>query len=167
MFREGLFDHHRLDSTLIPANASAVAQRAVPGPGEGYCWYLEVISFTVVGNSHTAAFDVAITPDQGDLPAQATWDHQGLVWTLAAAVRGSENAGSPIYVPPSHFVHFYAAGGTLASGDVVGVTYQAAVHQLDPAYLTTPEDRAAIRASHEHLAKHQVAEVATAGRRAV
>jgi hypothetical protein len=167
MHREGLFDSHRLDSLLMTADASNTAQKVLVGPGEGYCWYLEVISFTVVGNSHTAAFDVAVTPDNGALPAQATWDHQGLVWTLAAAVRGSENAGSAIFVPPSHFVHFYAAGGTLAQGDVVSVTTQVAVHQLDPHFLTSPEDRAAIRAAHERLAEHQVAEVAIAGRRAV
>lgn len=165
--RQGLFDHHRLDTlALVAAGGTPVAQKVLVGPSEGYCWYLEVLAFSVVGNSHTAAMDVAVTPDNGDLPAQAAWDHAGLVWTLAAAVRGSENAGSPIYVPPSHFVHFYASGGTLAAGDVVTVTAQAAVHQLDPQYLMSPEDRKQVLAAHEKLGA-ELTHVATAGRRAV
>lgn len=166
--REGLFDHHRLDTISLLAGAGNTAQRNLGPAPEGYCWYLEQIGFCVVGASHTAILDVAVLPDQGDLPTQALWDHQGLVWRSgAAAVAGSLNPGLAIYVPPSHFVHAYLSGGTLASGDAATVTFQLAVHQLDPHYLMSPEDRDAVRAAHQRLAEHQVAEVATAGRRAV
>ena len=169
MFRQGLFDHHRLDTlAMLAAGGTPVAQKVLGPVPEGYCWYVEVIGFSVVGNSHTALLDVAVTPDGGDLPAQATWDHQGLVWTVpTAAVRASENAGHAIYVAPGHFIHAYASGGTLAANDPVAVTFQIAVHQLDPQFLMSPEDRAAVRQAHERLAEHQVAEVATAHRRAV
>lgn len=168
MLREGIFDHHRLEVLLATAAGGTPIAQTVLGPvPEGYAWYLEQVAYTIVGNNHTAALDVAVTPDGGTLPAQATWDHQGLVWTLAAAVRGSMQPGIAVYVAPGHFAHFYASGGTLAASDVLSVTCQVAAHQLDPHYLMTPEDRRAIAASHEHQVAHEVAEVATAARRAV
>ncbi len=167
--REGLFDHHRLDTfAMVAAGGTPVAQKAWVGPAEGYCWYIEVAAFCVVGNSHNALFDLAVTPDQGDLPTQALWDHQGLAWTVrTATIAASRDNAAAIYVPPSHFIRAYASGGSLAAADAVTVTLQVAVHQLDPQYMMSPEDRSAVRAAHERLAEHQVAEVATAGRRAV
>lgn len=169
MHREGVFRNHRLDSlALVAAGGTPVAQGVLGPVSEGYCWYIEVIAFTVVGNAHTALIDVAVTPDSGPLPAQATWDHQGLVWTTtAAAIRNSENAGHAIYVAPGHFVHAVLAGGTLAAGDAATVTFQIAVHELNPRFLMTREEEELVREAHERLPQHVVAEVATAGRRAV
>jgi hypothetical protein len=151
--REGLFDHHRLENlALVAAGGTPIAQ-AVLGPvPEGYAWYLEQAAYTVVGNSHTAAIDLAVTPDGGALPAQATWDHQGLVWTTAAAVRGSMQTGLAIYLGPGHFLHVYLSGGTLAAGDAATVTLQVAVHQLDPHFLMSPDDTVQVKEAHERMA---------------
>lgn len=168
MFREGVFKSHRQELLLTTAAGGTPTAQGVIGPvPEGFCWYLEVVAFTVIGNSHTASFDLAVTPDNGSLPAQASWDHQGLVWTLGAAVRGSENAGHAIYVPPSHFVHAYFSGGTLAAADVCSATFQVAVHELNPRWLQSKEEVERELASHERYPAHEVAEVATAGKRAV
>lgn len=168
--REGLFDHHRRDSiSMLAAGGTPVAQKILGPCPEGYCWYLESVAFSVVGAAHNALFDLAVTPDGGDLPPQASWDHQGLAWTVQTAViAASMNNTAAVFVPPAHFAHAYASAGSLAAGDVVTVTYQVAVHQLDPAHLfMSPEDRQAVREAHERLAEHQVAESAVAGRRAV
>lgn len=168
MLRQGLFDHHRLEPlALVAAGATPTAQGVLGPVPEGYAWYLEQVAYTVAGNSHTAAMDLAVAVDGGPLPAQASWDHAGLVWTTAAAVRASMNPGLAIFVPPGHFVHAYLSGGTLAAGDTAVVTFQVAVHQLDPRFVMSPEDARAVAESHERLPVHEVAEVATAGRRAV
>ena len=166
MLREGLFDHHRLDSRLFSAAGGTPTGQDALGPvPEGYAWYLENLAFSVVGNSHTAALDFAVTPDNGALPSQAAWDHAGLVATFAAAIRNALQPGLAIYVPPNHFLRAYAAGGTLAAGDVVAVTYQIAVHQLNPRQMMSPDDIAQARAAHQHPTA-EVTETAVAGRRA-
>ena len=168
MLREGLFDHHRLDSVSMTAAGGTPTAQAILGMApEGYAWYVENFAYSVVGNSHTALMDVAATIDNGTLPAQATWDHQGLLDTFAAGVRGSQNNGSAWYVPPGHFLRAYASGGTLAAGDVVVVTFQIAVHQLNPRAFMSPEDQAQVRAAHERAPEHLFAESAVAARRAV
>lgn len=167
MLREGMFDHHRLDAvSAVAAGGTPLAQLSLGPVPQGYVWYIENIAFSVLGNAHTAAVDVAITPDDVVLPAQASWDHAGLVWTLAAAIRGSVQPGLPFYAQAGHFVHLVAAGGTLAAADVVVATFQVAVHQLNPAAFMSPEDRQAVRAAHEHPNSGLV-ESAVAGRRAV
>lgn len=166
--RQGLFDHHRLDTILISCNAAGVAQKAYGPASEGYCWYLELVTFSVIGNSHTTICDVAVTPDNGDLPAQSTWDHDGLIWTQAAAVIAASQSFEPaVFVDQSHFLHAYGFGGTMVSGDVLQATFQVAVHQLDPQHWMSPEDRNQVREAHERLAEHQVAASAVSGRRAV
>lgn len=168
MLRQGLFDHHRLDSvSMTAAGGTPTAQATLGMVPEGYAWYIENFAFSVVGNSHTAAIDVAATVDNGPLPAQALWDHQGLLDTFTAAVRGSQNNASAWYVPPAHFLRAYASGGTLAAGDVVVVTFQVAVHQLNPRAFMSPEDRAQVMAAHEREPEHLFADSATAARRAV
>ena len=152
--REGLFDHHRRDFLTISVPASVLGQAALGPVPEGYAWYVENFAYTVLGNSHTALVDVAITPDGGNLPAQATWDHQGLVWTNpgAAAIRASANNGVAWYAPPGSFIHVVGANGTLASGDVIVAQFQVAVHQLDPHYLMAPDDATQVKAARERMA---------------
>lgn len=167
MLREGLFDHHRLDPRLMTAaGGTPTAQDALGPVPEGYAWYIENIAWSVVGNSHNALLDFAVTVDNGQLPTQALWDHAGLIATFtSAAIRGALQPGLPFYVPPNHFIRAYAAGGSLAAGDVVAVTYQIAVHQLNPRQMMSPDDIAQARAAHQHPTA-EVSETAVAGRRA-
>lgn len=169
MFRDGVFRGHRQENLVAVAAGGTPTAQAVLGPvPEGYAWYLEVITFAVIGNSHTAVFDLAVTPDNGSLPAQATWDHQGAVLTVTpAAVRGTSPNAVPIYVPPAHYVHAYFSGGTLAAGDVATVALQIATHELNPLFLQSREEIERELASHERRPAHEVVEVATASRRAV
>lgn len=173
MHREGVFTHHRLDTLPGLAAGGTPTAQVVLGPvPEGFCWYIEGIGFAVVGNSHTAAVDVAVTPDGGTLPAQASWDHAGLVWkfdsgTAIAAIAGSSKMLTPIYMGPGHFAHAYFSGGTLAAGDAVTVTFQVAVHELNPRFVLSPEEIEQVARSHERYPAHEIAEVATAGERAV
>jgi hypothetical protein len=155
--REGLFDHHRRDSqqALAAAVGGQPNAQGVLGPvPEGYAWYVENFAYTVVGANHTALIDVAVLRDDGPLPAQATWDHQGLVWTgpAAAQIKGSTNNGVAWYAPAGTFLKWSAAPGTLANGDVVVVTYQIAVHQLDPHFLMSPDDALQVKSAHERMA---------------
>jgi hypothetical protein len=170
MHREGVFVRHRLDTlALLAAGGTPLAQGVIGPVPEGYCWYIEAIGFSVVGNSHTAVPLVAVTPDGGPLPAAASWDGQGLVWTPSgvAAVRGSENAGHALYVGPGRFAHAVLLPGTLAAGDAATFTFQVAVHELNPRFLMSREEADLVREAHERLPEHPVAEVATAGERAI
>lgn len=168
MLREGLFDHHRREVlSMTAAGGTPTAQGTLGMVPEGYAWYVENFAYSVVGNSHTAAMDIAVSVDNGPLPAQALWDHAGLVDTFAAAVRGSQNNGVAWYVPPGTFLRAYASGGTLAAGDVVVVNFQIAVHQLNPRAFMSPDDQAQVAAAHQRQPEHLFAESAVAARRAV
>jgi hypothetical protein len=164
--------HHRYRDSfqMVAAGGTPVAQKAYGPVPQGYEWYVEIVAYSVTGNSHTAAFDLAVGPDNGDLPAQATWDHAGMVWTSPALVRNSENTGPPFFMDVGEFIHAYASGGTLAAADVVVVTYQIAVYEKEPLWgLLTPEERAELAADRERLRETApiVAESAVAGERAV
>jgi hypothetical protein len=158
MMREGLFEHHRLDTVQLPFNASNV----VPGLAchqpvpQGYAWYIENLAYLVIGNSHTTVVEFAITPDDTALPAETGWDGAGLVWTngtgAAALVRGAVQPGLPWYVAPGHALHVQAHAGTAVSGDILAVTFQVAVHSLDVQYMMSPEDTKQLKERHERMA---------------
>lgn len=155
--REGLFDHHRLDSIQLAFNASNVVPGVACHPvvPQGYAWYIENLAYAVLGNSHTTVVEFAVTPDDTALPAESTWDNAGLIWTngtgAAALVRGSVQPGCPWYVGPGHALHVQAHAGTAVSGDVLAVTFQVAVHQLDPHYIMSPDDALQVKAAHERM----------------
>lgn len=167
MLRRGLYDHTRRDpfQGVADATPQVIAALGLPVP-EGYVWYLENLAWSVLGNSHTAVVDFAVLADNGKLPAQAAWDHAGLVDTFGAAIRGARNYASALEIPSGHYLVAYGSGGTLAQGDALVVTAQLAVHQLDPHLLMSSQDREAVRAAHEH-AQTGLVETAVAGRRAV
>lgn len=166
---QGIFHHRYKDSIALVADATPAAQKLYGPCPMGYEWYIEVVSFAVVGNTHTAIFDLAVTPDGGTLPAEATWDHAGLLWSnVTAAVKGSENTGPPFFVDEGEFVHILVAGGTLAQGDGITVNFQIRVDEKSPIYgLMTPEERAELAAAHEREGFGQVTLPATASERAV
>lgn len=174
MFREGVFDHTRRDNVSgIAAGGTPIAVVAFGPASEGYCWYLENVGWSVVGNSHNALLDLAVTPDQLNVspPAQAAWDHAGLVDTFTtAAVRGSRNYPSALKIPAGHFLIAYFAGGSIAAGDAVTLSLQVAVHELNPRYLMSPEDQERVRREHENEPAPHAAVVglpAVSGERAV
>jgi hypothetical protein len=152
MFREGIFDHHRRDVIALLAAGGTPTAVATLGPcPEGYSWYVENAAYNVNGNAHTAQVDIAVLADNGILPAQATWDHAGMVWTNAAAVRASIAPGVAWYCPANHWLVAYAYGGSLAAADTGTVTFQIAVHELDVRLgLMDPQDARQVRAAHEH-----------------
>ena len=168
--------HHRfIDSILLPAaDATPAAQKAYGPCPQEYEWYLENIAYSVIGNTHTANLDLAVTPDGGSLPAQATWDHQGLVWTNAvtgaANIRQSYNVSGAIYVPSGWFLHAFASagGGSFAQGDVVSVTFQWRVEEKEALLgLLSPQERAQLAAEHEARGMGEVTHTAVAEERAV
>lgn len=171
MFRDGLFDHHRRDAVAVVAAAAGgqpLGQGLIGPVPMGYAWYVEFATFLVVGNSHTAIAVLAVTPDNGALPSLAGWDGYGASsFSGAAAVSGAIPLALPLYVPEGHWLRAILIPGTLANGDAATVTLQTAVHQLDPMLgLMSAEDRLELYASHERVGA-DVAETATAGRRAV
>ncbi len=147
----GTFHHYERPSVSAVADAGAVAQKAIGPVPEGFVWYVEIVGYVVIGNSHTAVIAAAISPDNGPLPAQATWDGAGMVWTtLTAAIRNSENTGPPFFLDSGEYLRAILSGGTLAQGDVVTVTYQIRVNEKEPVWgLLTPEERAELAAAHE------------------
>lgn len=152
--REGLFEHHRLDPvTLVAATLGAgpVAQGILGPVPQGYTWYIESVAFSVAGANHTAEYNMAVTVDDPPLPASAVWDRAGLELVIPAAIRGSSPPGIAWYAQAGHFIRHYLSGGTLAAGDVVTVTTQIAVHQLDPHFLMSPEDAAQVKSAHERM----------------
>lgn len=171
MHREGIFESHRLDPVTVLAAAVGGSPQAEAKLGpvpQGYAWYLENVAYSITGSSHTAALDLVITPDDTSQPANAVWDHAGLVWTTPAAVRGFSGPGAAYYAGPGHWIHAVASGGTLANGDVLTVTFQVAVHQLDPSLgISSPVDQMQARhAAAHHAGPQEDGDVATAGRRA-
>src|SRR6185437_6037592 len=130
------------------------------------CWYLEDYGFGLVGGAHTAEVILALSPDNGNLPSIAAWDAWGIFEDTPAASRGSRNFAAAIKIPEGSYVRALATGGTLAAADVVTVTFQLAVHQLNPSFLMSEEDRRQVLAAHERTGA-PLAETATAQRRAV
>lgn len=168
MLREGLFDHHRTDTLALVAAGNPVLAQAAFGPvPEGYAWYVELATYLIAGNSHTAIAALAVTPDNGALPAFASWDGQGLKATNPAATLGSWSLPLPIYVPPSHFLRVILVAGTIVAGDTATATFQTAVHQLNPRAFMSPDDQAQVAAAHQRAPEHLFAESAVASRRAV
>jgi hypothetical protein len=151
MFREGIFDHHRRDVIALLAAGGTPTAVSVLGPcPEGYAWYVENAAYNITGNNHTAQLDVAVLADNGALPAQATWDHAGMVWTNVAAIRGSVAPGVAWYCPAAHWLVAYAYGGSLAATDTGTVTFQIAVHELDVRLgIMSRQDEDQVRAAHE------------------
>lgn len=169
MHREGIFEKHRLDTLYSSFVAGNVAQLQFGPVPQGYAWYVENFAFVVLGNSHTTIAEVAITPDDTQLPAEASWDNDGLVWGspgVTAARFATVQPGVAWYMGPGHWLHLSAHGGTAVAGDVLSATAQIAVHQLDPDFIMSPEDAKQLRAAHEHLAA-ELAHSAVAERRAV
>lgn len=176
MHREGVFEHHRVDSvTMVMASLAGLVQgQAFLGPvPQGYAWYVENFASLVKGNSHTANCWFAATVDDGPLGGPqsglAAWDGQGLLVPLSAGI-ANWWSGEPGYVGPGHVLHVLASaaqGGTVVAGDIVTATVQIAVHQLDPLIFMSPEDQQqAHQAVHGRVGPNEDADVATAGRRA-
>lgn len=168
--------HHRfIDAIALPAaDATPAAQKAYGPCPQDYEWYIENVAYAVIGNSHTANLDLAITPDGGNLPAMASWDHQGLVWTSpvagAAQVKDAYNVSGPWYVPSGWFIHAVASagGGTFAQNDVIVVTFQIRVEEkIALMGLLSKEERAELAAEHQSRGMGEVTLTAVAEERAV
>jgi hypothetical protein len=139
------------------ANAAGVATCFYGPTPEGYVWYVERLSSHAPTQATT--LQVFASPDSTNTDPGYRADFSG------AAADAISDETNPIYVPAGYYLVFRWAAAT--AGDVCVAAVQIAVHQLNPQYLMSPEDRVAVREAHERLAEHQVAEVATAGRRAV
>jgi hypothetical protein len=155
MYREGIFEGHRLDTVLVTYGAANVAQGQLGPVPQGYAWYVENFAHAILGNSHTCALEVAITPDDTTLAVNASWDSAGLVWVSGSGaspvVRNSIQPGIAWRIGPGHWLHWQAHAGTGVQGDVLSATAQVAVHVLDPQYLMTPEDAREVMAAHERV----------------
>lgn len=159
MHREGIFEKHRLDSITLTSAAIGGLQQAEGHVGpvpQGYAWYVENFDWLVRGNSHNAQVVAAVTPDDttlGGTAGFAVWDGMGMVVApAAAAIGGSSVPAAAFYMGPGHSFHVLAFGGSLAAGDVIVPTLQIAVHQLDPAFIMSPEDAQQVKERHERMA---------------
>lgn len=159
--REGLFLNHRLESLAIPtASLNGIVQgQAFLGPvPQGYCWYVENFAAMTVGSTRQNVAIWAVTVDDGPLGGRAggfpAWDGQGLTMIFGAAVAQSFANALPTFLGPGHVLHALVGNlggnGTLNAGDVVTVTNQIAVHQLDPSYMMSREDARQVLRAHEH-----------------
>ena len=172
--REGLFDHHRVDSvTITVQNVGGLVQgEKILGPvPEGYAWYVENLAHVVKGNNRSAVVWWVVTVDDGALGGPAglvNFDGQGQA-AAVGGLAGNYFCAAPIYVGPGHVLHALASaaqGSSVQAGDQVTATAQIAVHQLDPQWMMSPEDRRQVLESHQRRGA-ELAQVAVAERRAV
>ena len=162
MMREGIFDHHTTEPYITAlANATPTAQNFYGPCPAGYAWYVEAATFHL--SAHTAVAELAVS-NGSQVPA--IWDRQNREWWFgAAAVDGAVGPSNAWYVPEGYFLVAFWSGGTLAQNDVATMSFQIAVHQLNPRAMMSPEDMRAVRAEHER-AGSPLTESAVAGRRA-
>lgn len=146
MFRQGFFSHHEPVRTFLTgaANASGNATGSYGPCPEGYCWYVENVTMRIPDNGVLDLFAVA----QDSVQLGTAWDMAGRFDHFAATTDDARNYASPIYVPAGYWIVASVSGGT--TGDKGLVSFQIAVHQLNPAALTSFPDQGQIRQSREH-----------------
>lgn len=147
--RAGFFDHHEpLQTISVSAlNASGNGQGFLGPVPQGYCWYIENVTMRV---PNQGVLDMIISPTQ-KVPAGTAWDFSGRFDLFAAATDDARNYASPIYVGPGMYIVASVTGGT--QNDTPTISLQIAVHQLNPAFMTSPEDARQIQAAHQHATR--------------
>lgn len=160
-YRQGFFEHHEpvRAITTNAANSSGNATGYMGPCPAGYCWYLENLTLRIADNG---VLDLFVVPEE-TVQLGTAWDMNGRFDHFAAATDDVRNYGTPIFVPAGYFIVASLSGAT--SGDRANLSMQIAVHQLNPAALTSFPDQNQIRESHEHPTSPQ--NVDAVGARAV
>lgn len=131
MYRQGFYSHtNPARGRTATANSSGVAVTSFGPCAEGFCWYVERISF----HAPTAGTVAHVLVQPTNTPTLDYSDRQDYTPTASDDIADELN---PVYVPAGYFLNVYYTGCT--SGDVVTTSIQYSVHNLSlPEFANNP-----------------------------